>query len=217
MTLTCQYSVCFVNKSHKTDKTEMIIFHTGDFKCTILWVIDPLWGIVQLVEAQTYTFILMWKYIEFQKHIKILSSVEIYIINYSQRQREFSTSVLKTVNHRTTLDSHIPDFKPRVKNSAAQNRVSKAMQRSVRDDRERAPNTSPASFTEPFFSGHKSACCVTQDMQDTLSRATKPIETKSINFNKELISYKKKKVRGVVKGGGEKKKQNGFKEHSKSV
>lgn len=150
-TLACQNSVYFVKQSHKTDKTEVISFHTGDFKCTILWVIDPLGGIVQLVEAQTYTFILMWKYIEFQKHIKILLSVEIYIINYSQRQGEFSTSVLKTVNHRATLHSHIPDFKPRVKNSAAQNCVSKAIQRSVRDDRQRAPSTSPASFTEPFF------------------------------------------------------------------
>lgn len=110
----------------------------------------------------------------------ILLRVENYIINYSQWQREFSTSELKTVNHRTTLDSHIPDVKPRVKNSAAENRASKPVQRSVRDNRERAPNTSPASFTQTFFGGgHKSAvsCCVTQDMQDMLLRATNPMET----------------------------------------
>lgn len=48
-------------------------------------------------------------------------------INYSQWQREFSTSELKTVNHRTTLDSHIPDVKPRVKISAVQKKKKKTM------------------------------------------------------------------------------------------
>lgn len=105
------------------------------------------------------------------------------IINYSQWPREFSTSELKTVNHRTTLDSHIPDVKPRVKDSAAQNRAWKPIHRSVRDNTERAPDTSPTSFTEPpfffLFQRHKSAvsCCVTQDMQDTLLRVTNPMET----------------------------------------
>lgn len=74
-------------------------------------------------------------------------------INYSQWQREFSTSELKTVNHRTTLDSHIPDVKPRVKISAPQKKKNewKPIHWSVWDNRERDPNTSPTSFTEPFF------------------------------------------------------------------
>lgn len=54
-----------------------------------------------------------------QMPIKIrVNSGQNCIINCSHWQREFFHLEFKTVNHRTTLDSHIPDIKPRVKNSA---------------------------------------------------------------------------------------------------
>lgn len=101
-----------------------------------------------------------------------------YIINYPQWQREFSTSGLKTVNHRTTLGSHIPDVKPRVKNSAVQNCASKP----IDDQSGTAQCVAPTLHQLPLqgnFLGNKSARsrCVTQDMQDMLLRASNSMET----------------------------------------
>lgn len=49
------------------------------------------------------------------------------------------------------------------------------------------------------------SCCEKQDMQDTLRRVTDPMETSSINFNKEFTSHTEKRwegCQGMV--GGEK-------------
>lgn len=119
----------------------------------------------------------------------------------------FHFRVKKTVNHGITLYSHIPDVKPRVKNSAAQNQASNPMQRSIRDNRERAPNTSPASLTEPVRDINLPChAALTQDMRSTLWKLTASISIKNLFTQGEGL-------RGLL-GRGQKEKQNEFKEHS---
>lgn len=67
-----------------------------------------------------------------------------------------------------------------------------------------------AAFFFFLFQRHKSAvsCCVTQDMQDTLLRVTNPMETLSINFNKEFIRTRRNVGGGCQSEGRGGRKRN---------
>lgn len=78
-------------------------------QCGAEWIPNFLWGLKK--KKSKY----LLKY--------VLTLVKIVLLIIPNGKGNFFHLEFKTVNHRTTLDSHIPDIKPRVKNSAAQNRV----------------------------------------------------------------------------------------------
>lgn len=78
-------------------------------QCDAEWIPNFLWGLKK--KKSKY----LLKY--------VLTLVKIVLLIIPNGKGNFFHLEFKTVNHRTTLDSHIPDIKPRVKNSAAQNRV----------------------------------------------------------------------------------------------